>query len=405
MTAIQVGLFGLLGSGNLGNDVSMETLLAFLRADHPDVVVDAMCKGPERITARYGVPAVAMNWYDRFENVGLSGIAILLHLVGKFIDVFRIAAWVHRKDIVIVPGMGVLEASLPLRPWALPYSLFLLSASGRLLGTKVAFVSVGAGAIKASATRRLLDVAAKHAFYRSYRDAPSLEMMGRRGVDVSNDHVFSDLAFRVPRGSCGPGDPRLVGVVVMDYRGSDVDRRGAAAIKEAYVKTITGFVRWCLDNDRNVCLLVADENEPDKILGQEILAEARAHQQNLEPDRISLHHSSTFGELMCAMAPAGAIVSTRYHGLIAALRLGKPVVSLAYAPKFSALGSIMGLSAFCHLAKSPNLDGLVLQFIELQRRQDGLRASIAAGNTICERSVEAQLAELSGILFDAQVSR
>ena len=56
--APRVGLFGLVGSGNLGNDVSMESVLRYLRTDHPEAVVDAMCKGPEKITRRYGIPAI-----------------------------------------------------------------------------------------------------------------------------------------------------------------------------------------------------------------------------------------------------------------------------------------------------------------------------------------------------------
>ena len=39
----RVGLFGLLGSGNIGNDASMDAVLRYLRADHPDAIVDAMC--------------------------------------------------------------------------------------------------------------------------------------------------------------------------------------------------------------------------------------------------------------------------------------------------------------------------------------------------------------------------
>ena len=64
----RVGLFGLLGSGNSGNDASMETVLAYLRDAHPDAVVDAMCGGPERVRAKYGIDAVPMFWYQKFER-------------------------------------------------------------------------------------------------------------------------------------------------------------------------------------------------------------------------------------------------------------------------------------------------------------------------------------------------
>jgi len=45
-------LLGLLGSGNLGNDISMESVLRYLRTDHPEAIVDVMCWGPETVTAR-----------------------------------------------------------------------------------------------------------------------------------------------------------------------------------------------------------------------------------------------------------------------------------------------------------------------------------------------------------------
>ena len=38
----RVGLFGQLGSGNSGNDASMETVLAYLQQAHPDAHVDAL---------------------------------------------------------------------------------------------------------------------------------------------------------------------------------------------------------------------------------------------------------------------------------------------------------------------------------------------------------------------------
>lgn len=56
-TVPRVGLFGLLGSGNLGNDRSLEAVLAFRRTNYPDAILGCLCAGPEQVTARYGIPA------------------------------------------------------------------------------------------------------------------------------------------------------------------------------------------------------------------------------------------------------------------------------------------------------------------------------------------------------------
>ncbi len=195
---VRVGVFGLLGSGNLGNDGSLEAVLGYLRADHPDALVDALCGGPEAVTARFGIPATRLHW-NRAEYRTASRLgSIASKGLGKFVDIFRTAAWVRRHDVVIVPGMGVLEATLPLRPWGFPYSLFLLCASGRLTRTRVALVSVGAAEIRDRPTRALVRWSGRLAAYRSYRDAQSRDAMRAMGVDTARDEVYPDLAFSLP---------------------------------------------------------------------------------------------------------------------------------------------------------------------------------------------------------------
>jgi polysaccharide pyruvyl transferase WcaK-like protein len=405
VAAPRVGLFGLLGSGNLGNDVCMESVLRYLRTDHPAAIVDAMCKGPETVTSRYGIPAMTMNWYRQYERTASGLPAILLKLLGKGIDVFRMASWVSRHDIVIVPGMGTMEASLPLEPWGLPYSFLLLCVSAKFFGAKVAFVSVGAGVVNRRATRVLLDASARLAFYRSYRDVPSRDMMCQRGLDASRDQVYSDLAFGIPLLPCRAGDPGIVGVGVMGYRGGNDDRRQAAAILASYVATMKSFVRWLIDNGRSVRILIADENEPDKHVGEEILADVRAYRPDLAPGHVVAEYASSFAELVRAMEPVGMVVATRFHSVLCALRLGKPVVSLGYAPKFTALLANMGLAEFCQSAKRPDVDVLIAQFTELEKRQEELRQAIAEGNAAYERDVAAQFAELSTVLFAADGAR
>src|SRR5262249_26702081 len=153
-----------------------------------------LCSGTEQMTARYGVPAAQLRWYNT-ETKGASGMMALATKslkvpLGMVIDAFRIASWVRCHDVVIVPGMGVLEATLPLRPWHTPYSMFLVCAFGRLFGTKVALVSVGANDIRQRLTRRLITAAARLAYYRSYRDTFSRDAMRQMGLNTSGDAVY-----------------------------------------------------------------------------------------------------------------------------------------------------------------------------------------------------------------------
>ena len=396
--APKVGLFGLLGSGNSGNDASMETVLAYLRETHPDAVVDALCGGSERVQAHYGIDAAPLFWYQRFEQRKTGASAAFLKVLGKGIDTIGIASWVRRHDAVIVPGAGALETTLPQHAWGFPYSLFVLTASGRLFGTKVALVSVGADVINKPATRWLSNATARLASYRSYRDAYSREAMQRRGVDTSSDRVRPDLAFGVPTPPCESGDPRLVGVGVMAYYGGNDDRKRAAQIHTRYVETMTRFTRWLVDNGYRVRLFGGDATFDGEIIAK-IQADLRRYRPDLEPSRVTAATGSTYGELIREMAPVGTVVAIRYHNVICALKLCKPTISVGYSRKFLSLMADMGLAGFHQFADSLDADRLIEQFKELEGRQTELRQQMAERNAAHRQGLADQFAVLSELLL------
>jgi polysaccharide pyruvyl transferase WcaK-like protein len=400
-TAPRVGLFGLLGSGNSGNDVSMETILRYLRDAHPEAVLDAMSGGSERLRARYGLDAIPLYWYGRFEDRASGLTAPFLKVLGKGLDVPRIASWVRRHDVVFVPGAGALEATLPTRPWGFPYTLFVLSASGKLFRTKVAFVSVGANDIKQRATRTLSNWTARLACYRSYRDSYSRDAMQRRGIDTSRDRVCPDLAFGMPTPPYEPGDPQTVGVGVMDYYGGNDDRRHAAEIHAAYVEKMTRFTQWLVDSDHRV-LLFGGDTKFDVSVAEQIRAEVRRHRPDLEPGWVVIEPGSSFAALMQSLAPVGTVVATRYHNVICALKLRKPTIALGYSEKFVPLMADLGLADFTESASSFDVDLLIQRFTELEKRRGELEQTMAERNAAKAQGLRDQFAALSALLFPAR---
>lgn len=401
VAAPRVGFFGLIGAGNIGNDSSVESMLEYLRADHPEAIIDAMCPGPKIVRNRYGIATVPMIWYQRYEKLVSGATAFALKAVGKGVDAFRTASWVRRHEVVIVPGAGVFEATLPIRPWGMPYELFLLGASGRLFRTKVAFVGVGAGAINQRATRWLSNSAARLAFYRSYRDTISREAMRQRGLDVTRDHVYADVAFahKVPPGP--PTDANIVGVGVMGWYGSNDDRGRADEIYSSYVAAMTGFVRWLVDSGRRVRLFVGDTFGADDGVVEEILAELRESRPDLDPSWVVAVPTTTFTDLMQAMLPVNSVVAIRFHNVLCGLRLSKPTISISYSEKHDVLMADMGLSEFCHPARSLDLTQLIEQFTELENRSPELRQTLKERNEAKRRLLDDQFAELSAVLFPA----
>ncbi|MCX5443464.1 polysaccharide pyruvyl transferase family protein [Streptomyces sp. NBC_00569] len=392
MTAVRIGVFGLLGSGNLGNDGSLEAVLGYLRAEHPDAVLDALCGGPEEVAARFGIPATRLHWYaGEYRTASRTG-AIAAKGLGKFVDVVRTAAWVRRHDVVIVPGMGVLEATLPLRPWGFPYSLFLLCASGRLLRTRVALVSVGAAEIGSRPTRALVRWSARLATYRSYRDAPSRDAMRAMGVDTARDKVYLDLAFALPTPEAGApsGSPGPVCVGVMDFHGSNDDRARADEIHRRYLDGTIRLVRTLAEEGRQVRLLTGDTCDAPVVA---------AILDAVDSPLVTAAEPSSLADLMKEMAAADTVVATRYHNLICALKSGTPTLALSYAAKSDALMDRMGLGAYCHPAREVDADRLLEQFRALEKRSADLRQTLAERNLAAARQLDDQFTELSATLF------
>jgi polysaccharide pyruvyl transferase WcaK-like protein len=394
-TPARVGVFGLLGSGNLGNDGSLEAVLGYLRDEHPDASVDALCGGPEAVTARFGIPATRLHWNRAEYRTASRASAIVSKGVGKLVDAYRTAAWVRRHDVVIVPGMGVLEATLPLRPWGFPYSLFLLCASGRLLGTRVALVSVGAAGIKSRPTRALVRWSARLAAYRSYRDEQSRDAMRAMGVDTSRDEVYPDLAFSLPAppSSAPAGAPGPVCLGVMDFHGGNDDRARAEEIYTRYLDGTITFVRALVEEGRPVRLLTGDQCD---------LSVVAAILDAVDSPLVTAAEPASLADLMSEMAAADTVVAVRYHNLICALKTGTPVLALCYATKSNALMERMGLGAYCHPAREVDADRLLEQFRDLEKHAADVRRTLTEKNRVAAQQLAQQFTALTKTLFPAK---
>jgi polysaccharide pyruvyl transferase WcaK-like protein len=389
----RVGLFGNLGSGNLGNDGSLAAVISYLRRLDDNVELGFFCMGPDEVAARYGAPAVWLQWYEPHAGNATGLRAAGLKVLGKLLDPIRTFAWVRHYDVVIVPGMGVLEATVPIRPWAFPYCLFWLCFMARLTGTRVALVSVGSDLVPARATRWFIVQAARLAHYRSFRDEFSRNAMREMGVDVTADRVYPDLAFSLPN---PPVDELtgMVGVGVMAYRGTNDERAESDELHRHYIDTMTKFVHWLLDRGRTVRLYTTDKE--DLPILEALIADARA--TRTEDPAIAAEPMSTLPELMGRMAKVDTVVGSRYHNVLCALKLSKPTIAVGYATKHDVLMRDMGLGDFSEPARSVDLDRLITKFEAVERNRAALVATLDRHNAERSQLLEGQFAALSRLI-------
>jgi polysaccharide pyruvyl transferase WcaK-like protein len=379
----------------------MEAVLGYLRAEHPDAVIDALCSDPGALTARYGIPAAHLRSYapGRARSHGaraVAGRAIGLGL-GMAMDGWRIPAWVRRHDAVIVPGMGVLETTVPIRPWKTPYWMFLLCVAGRLSGTKVALSSVGANVTRHQATRWLTVAAVRAAHYRSFRDQLSRDAMGQMGVDTAADTVSPDVAFALPTPAgvrCAPG---TVGVGVMDYSGDNDETAVQDRLRANYLEQVTTFTRWLLDTGHPVRMFTSDTVDQPVI--DEIVAEIRSQRAELDPALLATDPAETVTDLMRQIASVETVVATRYHNVLYALLQAKPALALAYGAKHEQLMADAGLPGYSLQCRSLDAGQLIEKFTELEREAETVRCTIAERNAVKAQLVREQLAAMCAAIL------
>lgn len=394
---VRIGFHGRLGSGNLGNDGTFEVLLAHLRTRHPEAVVDAMVSGPEIVERRYGVPSRQLHWLhsDRPDRRSRRFVVARTARVGWgiVVDAWRTVRWVRTHDVVVVPGMGSLETTLPVRPWQLPWALFVLGVAGRLGGTRVAYLSVGASAMPAGPNRWLLVAAARLAHYRSFRDDYSRNRMGDLGVGVERDRVYPDLVFGLtspPRS--GPACAGPVGVGVIE-RGHTHARSGEG---DRYLRLMADFVLSLVDEGRSVRLLIGDGD--DEPVARAVLAEVRARRPHLAAAALCFEPAATLAELASQIDQVGSVVACRFHNVVCAVRAGTPTIALGYADKHRVLMQEVGTPELVRNVDDVALGELVALFADMEARGTEISAGLQHHTARLASLVERQLDDVDALL-------
>ena len=400
VTAPRVGLLGEVGMGNIGNDASFEATLAYLRLRHPEANLDALCATAETVRARYGLPASSMASYAQKRKVPRPA-RIALKIFGRSIDPLRISLWVRGHDAVLVTGTGILDATLPVRPWGPPLVLFSAGVASRLFGVPIAYVSVGAGQINQRISRRLFYWAVRMAKYRSFRDAESRAAVHGWGLHNSGDSVYPDLAFALPTPSARPGDPNVVCVGVMEYHGSNDDRGSAHDIRASYIAQMERFVLWLLAEGGQVRLLIGDANGSDDEVVREILTHVRSELPDLDASRLVAQPVVTFDDVLREISRAGSVVAIRYHNVVAALMLARPTIAISYGLKHDSLMNDMGFPEFCLPIRGLADEDLIRQFSLAEARAAEIRDALLARRDANAKLLAEQFEMLSANYLDA----
>jgi polysaccharide pyruvyl transferase WcaK-like protein len=320
----------------------------------------------------------------------LRRLAIDLRDWGHALDVAR------QTDALLMCGTGMLT-DCGEGAFGLPYDLFkwsLVALVAKVCRCQLAFVSVGVEPIRHPLARFFIGAALRLANYRSYRDRQSVEYLTRIGLARTGGHVYPDLAFSLPapfaaRASSPGPRPLAVAVGVYDYRCRGQSGAADADAYTGYVEKMGAFVHWLLGRGCSVRIVIGDLAYDRRVLA-DLRSWLLVRGMSLQDATFEDAPAGSVSEVLEQLSGVDLVVASRFHNVLLALLLGKPVVSLSYNEKNEALMAEAGLSAYCQTLDALDLERLKQQFCDMERSAERLREEISSKVSVLRERLQEQ---------------
>jgi len=390
-----VALFGNFGSNNSGNEGSLLAMVDFLRRERPEVRLFCVCADPLMVRNTLGIPAIPIRRTGHLGRMpsGVAGVPV--KIFGKVRDLGRAFREIRRADVMIVPGTGILD-DFGEPPQGMPLDIFMWCLAARMAGTKVAFVSIGAGPIGHPVSRWLMVSAARLAHYRTYRDTLSKEFMKNAGLNVAKDAVYPDVVFKLSTpaggGLASEGAPLTVGVGVMKYNGWYGASGSSQAVFSTYLDKLARFTLHLLVGGYRIKLLIGETTDMEAV--NALLARLQPICADRFRELVSIGCSSSLHGLMEEIAETDIVVATRFHNIVCALKMERPVISLGYSAKNDVLLSQMGIGEYCQHVETFDVDLLIDHFARAVARREEIKSTIRARNLSFRKMLDLQEEQL-----------
>ena len=381
----KICFFGHFGSHNFGNEITLQTILYHLRRRLPEANVACICTGPEALEAAQKIETVPISrsfvkhWrlrtrLARFLRCVFIGVPSELC---RWLDAFKT---LDATDMLIIPGTGLLTDAYGVSGWGpSPYNLFKWTLIAKLRGCQVLFVSVGAGPVYSTLGRYFVKSALSMAGFRSYRDDASMACLKGIGFWTNSDRVYPDLAFSLPEFTIPHDDEKragrpVIGLGVMSYAGKYSVEKPSNRIYLEYLDNLVAFAGWLLAHDYTIRLLIGEVS--DSSVSMEFKSMLKASFGAYDEERIIDQPALSVEQLLPQIAATDIVVATRFHNILLALVLNKPVIAISFHHKCASLMSDMGLEEYCHDINRMNAGRLIEQFQGVERNAEKLKPVI-----------------------------
>jgi polysaccharide pyruvyl transferase WcaK-like protein len=357
-------LYGHFGSGNIGNDSSLESMLHAIKKYQPSAEVICICNGPQVVKERFGIEAMQIGPTHTDEQPSSRLKRIWPRISTEIEFWLKRPRWFQAGDQFIVVGTGAVDDMAVKHPWNAPYELYKWCSVAKIGKAKLVFLSVGVGPILNRISRFLMLTALKKADYRSYRETVAFDYLKSVGYDTTGDLLYPDLVFSLPKESLPVPQKRsasslVVGLGLINYYGWGYDSVNGERIYQEYISKIKCFLSWLLDKGCKVRIIFGDDVDLRPV--QETIDYVMQKKIDRQ-EKVIVEKISDVNELFAQIAQTDIVVASRFHNVLCSLMLERPVISLGYHDKNHALMKQMGLEAYCQHIETFTFEKLVEQF-------------------------------------------
>jgi len=401
----KIVFFGVFGNQNLGNECTLEATMYNIHMALPDATFICLCTVPEDTELRHNIPAFVAHreypawldsqlWSGRRSRCMKFLRRILFRIPLELIHWANGFKVMKGSQMLIVPGTQVVSDYMT-GPFNWPYDIFKWAIIAKLCRAKVLFLNIGVGPIYHPLSRWFIKASLNLSDYRSYRDIASKQYVEKTVTCRSCDAVYPDLAFSLQSTllpACqNVSKPRLVfGVGLKDYLGREGlrDRHNNRAYRD-YLNTLGDLVAWLCERKYVVRLIIGDVLY-DSDVEQDFME--LLHERGLmnKDGQIVSEPVFTVKQLLSQIAAIDFLVTSRFHNVVLALMLDKPVVCLSDHRKLDSLMTDIGLTEYCLPLANLDFDDLIERLVKLEKNAAALRPYIKQKTEEYRRTLDEQ---------------
>jgi len=446
---LTVGVFGHYGNENLGDEAIIEAVIQAVRARFPHSRIYGFSINPGDTAQRYDIEAFPIRNFagrdtssesvlssdseqpmfsvsvrnDRSRVRALKEIVkrvpfvgAVLRFVRSSIDIpgdvvrefrFLWASGVRLKqvDLLLISGSNQFLDNFG-GVWGFPYTLLKWSVLAKLARAKLAFLSVGAGPIDSPISRVFVRMALRLADYASYRDRASKELIERAGRQFGE--VYPDLAhglfFESQEASSGVAGDRakrlVVGInpmPVYDHRywhAPDGDRY------QEYVDRLAKLADMLIRDEFDVFFFPTQKRD-ESVISDVLSRLGEMGCPNVD-SRILMRSTKSVSGLLEIYAQADIVVATRFHGVLLALRAGRPVLGICYFRKTRDLLRDVGQEACAVELENFTPADLFERLKSLASRYETARGEVCRRSEEYRSALQSQYAQVFQLVEDSR---